>query len=101
MYRSCHGEEPAVSTRDKALKIITNKSLLHIEVSRISFLKLKRAIIKVSATGQSSYQFEDYSKMAADSFDPEKKAKRRKEIFPQDCEKAYEMGVRFAKEVNG
>jgi multimeric flavodoxin WrbA len=46
-----------------------------------------------------TYQFEDYSKMAAESFDPEKKAKRRKEVFPQDCEKAYEMGVRFAKEI--
>ena len=48
-----------------------------------------------------TYQFEDYSKMVADSFDPEKKAKRRKEIFPQDCEKAFEMGLRFAKEVKG
>jgi multimeric flavodoxin WrbA len=47
-----------------------------------------------------TYQFEDYSKVAAESFDPEKKAKRRKEVFPQDCEKAYEMGVRFTKEVN-
>ena len=47
-----------------------------------------------------TYQFEDYSKMVADSFDPEKKAKRRKEIFPRDCEKAFEMGLRFAKEVN-
>ena len=46
-----------------------------------------------------TYQFEDYSKMAAESFDPEKKAKIRKEVFPQDCEKAYEMGVRFAKEM--
>jgi len=48
-----------------------------------------------------TYQFEDYSKVAADSFDPEKKAKRRQEVFPQDCEKAYAMGVRFAKEMNG
>jgi multimeric flavodoxin WrbA len=48
-----------------------------------------------------TYQFEDYSKVVADRFDPEKKAKRRREVFPQECEKAYEMGVRFAKEVNG
>ena len=44
-----------------------------------------------------TYKFEDYSKVVADHFDPEKKAKRRKEIFPKDCEKAFEMGVRFAK----
>jgi len=47
-----------------------------------------------------TYQFKDYSKVVADRFDPEKKAKRRKEEFPKDCEKAYEMGVRFANEDN-
>jgi multimeric flavodoxin WrbA len=45
-----------------------------------------------------TYQFEDYSKVVADLFDPEEKAKRRREIFPKDCEKAFGMGARFAKE---
>ncbi|MGD2270987.1 MAG: hypothetical protein PVI06_11355, partial [Desulfobacterales bacterium] len=44
-----------------------------------------------------TYQFEDYSKVVAERFDPAKKAERRKEIFPKDCEKAFEMGVKFAK----
>jgi hypothetical protein len=44
-----------------------------------------------------TYQFEDYSKVVAERFDPAKKAKRRKEIFPKDCEKAFEMGAKFAK----
>ena len=44
-----------------------------------------------------TYQFEDYSKMYAPRFDPEKKAKRRAEIFPLDCEKAFEMGKRFVR----
>lgn len=43
-----------------------------------------------------TYQFKDYSKVLADRFDPEKKAKRRKEVFPEDCEKAFEMGARLA-----
>ena len=43
-----------------------------------------------------TYQFEDYSKVVAPRFDPEQKLKRRKEIFPQDCQKAFEMGSRFA-----
>ena len=43
-----------------------------------------------------TYQFEDYSKVIADIFDPKKKAKRREEVFPKDCEKAFEMGARFA-----
>lgn len=42
-------------------------------------------------------QFEDYSKYVADRFDPEEKAKRRREIFPQDCQKAFEMGAKFIK----
>ena len=46
--------------------------------------------------GFDTYQFEDYSKVVTDRFDPEKKARRRKEIFPIDCERAFEMGARFA-----
>ncbi len=41
-------------------------------------------------------QFSDYSKYVSDRFDPEKKAARRRDVFPEDCKKAYEMGVRFA-----
>jgi multimeric flavodoxin WrbA len=41
-------------------------------------------------------QFDDYSKVVATRFDPVQKLKRRKEIFPQDCQKAFEMGARFA-----
>ena len=44
-----------------------------------------------------TYQFEDYSKVVSDRFDANKKAQRRKEVFPKDCEKAFEMGARFAK----
>jgi multimeric flavodoxin WrbA len=42
-------------------------------------------------------QFEDYSKYVAPRFDPLKKAQRRKEVFPQDCQKAFDMGMRLAK----
>ena len=44
-----------------------------------------------------TYQFEDYSKVFVEIFDPEKKAERRKEIFPIDCQKAFEMGVGLTK----
>ncbi len=43
-----------------------------------------------------TYQFDDYSKVLSSRFDPVKKAKRRREVFPKDCEKAFEMGARFA-----
>jgi multimeric flavodoxin WrbA len=42
-----------------------------------------------------TYQFEDYSKYVAPGIDAEAKAKRRQEVFPEDCRKAYEMGVRL------
>jgi multimeric flavodoxin WrbA len=45
-----------------------------------------------------TYQFEDYSKVVADAIDPAKKAQRRKEVFPLDCEKAFQIGMRFAKQ---
>lgn len=41
-------------------------------------------------------QFDDYSRYVSSRFDPEEKAKRRREVFPEDCRKAYEMGARFA-----
>lgn len=44
-----------------------------------------------------TYQFDDYSKVVADRFDAQKKARRRKEIFPIDCKKAFDMGARMVK----
>ena len=44
-----------------------------------------------------TYQFEDYSKVVATRFNSKEKLKRRQEIFPKDCQKAFEMGARFAK----
>ncbi|MGD0856039.1 MAG: flavodoxin family protein [Dehalococcoidia bacterium] len=44
-----------------------------------------------------TYQFEDYSKYVTTRFDPVEKAKRRGEVFPNDCKKAFEMGVRFSQ----
>ena len=46
-----------------------------------------------------TYQFEDYTKYVS-SFSVsawEEKIKIHKEVFPLDCEKAYQMGVKFAK----
>jgi hypothetical protein len=44
-----------------------------------------------------TYQF-DYAKMVSDAFDPARKAARRQEVFPLDCERAFQMGARFASE---
>lgn len=44
-----------------------------------------------------TYQFKDYSQVLATRFNEEQKAKRRKEVFPDDLNNAFEMGVKFAK----
>jgi multimeric flavodoxin WrbA len=46
-----------------------------------------------------TYQFDDYSKYETTVFDVEAKAKRRKEEFPKECQKAFEMGVRVAQPI--
>lgn len=42
-----------------------------------------------------TYQFADYSKVIMEYMDPVQKAARRAEIFPQDCQRAYELGCRL------
>jgi len=44
-----------------------------------------------------TYQFDDYSKVVAAMFDSESKAKRRAEVFPEDCRKSFELGARLAE----
>jgi multimeric flavodoxin WrbA len=46
-----------------------------------------------------TYQFEEYSMYESSSLDSARKARRRREVFPKDCEKAYEMGRRCALDV--
>lgn len=41
-------------------------------------------------------QFSDYSKYESSCWDPAAKEKRRKEVFPLDCKRAYEMGAKLA-----
>jgi hypothetical protein len=43
-----------------------------------------------------TYQFDDYSKYEISGLNEARKAQRKVEVFPEDCRKAFEMGVRFA-----
>jgi hypothetical protein len=45
-----------------------------------------------------TYQFDDYSKYESSAFNEEEKAKIRKEVFPEDCQKTFEMVDRFAQQ---
>lgn len=42
-------------------------------------------------------QFTDYSKYESSRWDPEAKAKRRREVFPLDCQRAFALGRRLAE----
>jgi hypothetical protein len=44
-----------------------------------------------------TYQFDDYSKYETSGLNEARKAQRRLEVFPEDCRKAFEIGVRFAR----
>ncbi len=44
-----------------------------------------------------TYQFKDYTKVVATRFDAVHKAKRRQEVFPQDCQRAFELGARLVR----
>ena len=66
------------------------------------FAGTERFLTRIFGSGETllsfdTYQFKDYSKVVATRFNPEEKLKRRKEIFPKDCQKAFEMGARFAR----
>jgi multimeric flavodoxin WrbA len=43
-----------------------------------------------------TYQFDDYSKYVSTAFDADAKARRRRDVFPHDCQRAYELGTRLA-----
>ncbi len=45
-----------------------------------------------------TYQFKDYSKVVADGIDEAPRRKRREEVFPVDCEKAFKLGARLVEE---
>ncbi|WP_186430448.1 flavodoxin family protein [Clostridium sp. BSD9I1] len=42
-------------------------------------------------------QFNDYSKYVSTMFNAEEKAKSRSELFPIDCQKAFDMGAKLIK----
>lgn len=40
-------------------------------------------------------QFEDYDKVVFNYFDPEQRRERHRTVFPEDCRKAFDLGVRL------
>ena len=45
--------------------------------------------------GYDTLQFDDYSKVVAEAFDPAAKKQRREQVFPRDCDAAFDLGARL------
>ena len=45
-------------------------------------------------------QFDDYDKVVFQYFDPEERKERRKTVFPEDCRKAFDLGVRLVSKLS-
>jgi multimeric flavodoxin WrbA len=47
-----------------------------------------------------TFHVSDYSRIVADAMEPiiQRKLDHKRQVFPRDCEKAFEMGARFAKQ---
>ena len=57
--------------------------------------------MKIIAFNESPRKYDDYSKyVILASINPAEKAQRRDEIFPEYCQKAFDMGVRFTQQSN-
>jgi multimeric flavodoxin WrbA len=68
-----------------------------------TFIAANASVMKMMYGSSESFfcnetlQFEDYDKVVFSYFDPEERRERRREIFPQDCRRAFDLGVRMAK----
>ncbi len=44
-------------------------------------------------------QYSNYDKYESEMFNKDEKLKRHAEIFPEDCKRAFELGVRWSRNV--
>ena len=65
----------------------------HIRINEMTLKMIFGSVESLVVTD--TLHVDDYSKYAM-PFDGEEKMKRHKEVFPLDCEKAFEMGARLA-----
>jgi len=66
----------------------------HFELTRSTFERHFGACELLLSTD--TLQFSNYDKYESERFDKEAKAKRNAEVFPLDCKRAFELGVRLA-----
>ena len=77
---------------DKRAEAVGYKEVLKLTESAVERILGPLETLYVTDT----YQFEDYSKYETSAFNVDEKKRRHEEIFPRDCQKAFEMGSQLA-----
>ena len=80
-----------------------NESRLEEAGYKQRFSSMQQSVARIFGAAKSlyvtdTYQFDDYSKYVVTSFSAEAKAKRHAEVFPEDCQRAFDMGAEFARQ---
>ena len=80
---------------EQQLELLFNQ---HIKFNHLTFSLLFGSAETLLSTD--TFHVRDYSKIVADAIEifVDRKLKHQQEIFPKDCEKAFDMGIRFIKE---
>jgi len=80
---------------DEQMKMLYEQ---YIQVNQMTFSFLFGSAETLLSTD--TFHVPDYSEIIADVMETlvDKKLKHQREVFPQDCEKAFDMGARFAKQ---
>lgn len=80
-----------------------NESRLEQAGYKQRFLSMEQPVARIIGATKSlyvtdTYQFDDYSKYVVTSFSADAKAKRHADVFPHDCQHAFDMGAELARQ---
>ncbi len=82
-----------MNVREETMEKVGYLKTLDQIASRIGWMFTKPAYICANNT----YQFDDYSLYESSAFSEEEKTSHREKQFPQDCQKAYELGANLLR----
>lgn len=106
-YHLYTSAKPPLSTRKRATALVYTMNVKEEDIPGYGYDKFiangKRLMERLFAPCEvflctNTKQFDDYSKYEVDFFDVPGKLKRHEEIFPQELQRAFELGKRLASE---
>jgi hypothetical protein len=94
---NCGVTDPSGSARPSQVADLTNRLGNSIVLMQLLANNLLIVILPIKFQTIKPKPYLILSCIGGDRFDPPKKARRRQEIFSQDCDKALATGARFAR----